>query len=283
MRERWTRRQDALLRKLWPYAQMRDLVQVIGRSQSALKNRANQLRLHRYTRKPYSARENRMLRKIFPHMSTFKVAKRLHRSVSSVSQHAYNKLGLKKTAKYLASPDACRLRGDNVGAAFRFPPGHVPANKGIRRPGWAPGRMRETQFKKGQRPHTWLPVGTVVMADGYLRRKIADLPNNGNGANSKNWEYVHKRVWEDAHGPVPKGHRIWWKDGNHRNCALENLELLSDKEHMARTTVHRLPRELRDTIMLAGRLKRVIREKTRETTKEVSHGEQHHRAAQAPV
>jgi len=33
---------------------------------------------------------------------------------------------------------------------------------------------------------------------------------------------------------------IWWKDGNHRNCALENLELLSGADHMARTTVHKV-------------------------------------------
>lgn len=277
----WTRRQDACLKKLWPFAEMRNILQLTGRTKSALKNRAHQLRLHRYAnRKPYSEAEIRMLAKLFPHMSSLKVANRMKRSVCSVNGMAYT-FGLHKSAKYLASPDACRLRrADNVGAPFRFPPGHVPANKGLRRPGYAPGRMRDTQFKKGQRPGNWLPVGTVkANADGYLRRKISDIPKNGHGANDKNWEFVHKRVWEEAHGPIPQGHRIWWKDGDHRNCALENLELLSDKEHMARTTIHLLPAELKDTIMLAGRLKRIIRRKTREAL----HGEQHHGTAQASV
>jgi HNH endonuclease len=288
MIERWTARDDALLRKMWPYAQMRSMVWVLRRTKSALKNRAHNLGLrNRYAnRKPYTAVELRTLRKLFPHISTFKVAKRLKRSVCSVNGMA-TKFGLHKTEKYLASPDACRLRrGDNIGAAYRFPPGHVPANKGLRRPGYAltHGRMVETTFKKGQRPPNYDPVGTIKPnADGYLRIKLSDIPNNGKGANDKNWEFVHRRVWEAAHGPIPKGHRIWWKDGNHANCALENLELLSDKEHMARTTIHTLPPELKDTIMLAGRLKREIRRKTREAIEEATRGTQHHGTAQASV
>lgn len=104
--------------------------------------------------------------------------------------------------------------------------------------------------------------------DGYLVRKISDLPNNGRGALDRNWEFVHKRVWEDAHGPIPKGHRIWWKDRNHSNCALENLELLSDKEHMKRTTIHNWPPDLKHAIMMAGALRRKIREKTEEVIEE---------------
>jgi hypothetical protein len=285
MTERWTVEQDALLRKLWPCAEMRNIRWLLRRTNSAIKNRAHQLRLRRYAnRKSYSAAERRILRKFFPHISTFKLANMLKRSACSVSGMAY-KFGLRKTEKYLSTPDACRLRrGDNVGAAFRFPPGHVPANKGLRRPGWAPGRMRATQFKKGQRPGNYLPVGTIKPnADGYLRVKVSDLRNNGRGANDKNWEFVHRRIWEAAHGRIPKGHRIWWKDGNHANCALGNLELLTDKEHMARTTIHNLPAELKDTIMLAGRLKRVIRRKAREAIEEDSHAKQHHGVAQTSV
>ena len=69
---------------------------------------------------------------------------------------------------------------------------------------------------------------------------------------------------------------FWWKDRNHENCALENLELLTDKEHMRRTTVHNLPAELKDTIMLAGRLKRRIRRRERDE-------EQTLRSAKSPI
>jgi len=190
------------------------------------------------------------------------VAAILGRSTSSVYAAA-DRLGLKKSEAYLASPAACRLRrGDNVGAAFRFKPGHVPANKGARRPGWSRGRMRETQFKKGQQSANYLPIGTQrVDSDGYLRQKIADgLGGFGNG---KVWAFVHRQAWEAAHGPIPKGYRLWWKDGDRMNCALENLELLSGKEHMARTTIHNYPPELKAAIRLAASLDKTIRKRRR--------------------
>jgi HNH endonuclease len=122
--------------------------------------------------------------------------------------------------------------------------------------------MRETQFKKGQVSRNYLPIGTVrTDADGYLRRKIAD--GVGGFGNPKVWEFVHRRVWIEAHGPIPRGYRIWWKDGDHANCSLENLELLSGPEHMARTTIHTLPHALKEVIQLNGALKRKIRRRER--------------------
>ncbi len=80
----------------------------------------------------------------YPHVSTKELARDLGRSANAVYGRAAL-MGLHKSAEYLASPDACRLRrGDHVGAGRRFSPGHVPANKGLRRPGWSPGRMAET-------------------------------------------------------------------------------------------------------------------------------------------
>jgi hypothetical protein len=185
------------------------------------------------------------------------------------------KLGLRKTEEYLAGPDACRLRrGDNVGSAHRFKKGQIPHNKGLRRPGYSVGRgrMQTTQFKKGMRSRNWLPIGTVRKDSyGYLRRKITE--GVGGSRNTKVWEFVHRRVWEDAHGPIPKGHWIWWKDGDHANCALENLELLTDKEHMGRTTIHNLPAPLKQVIQLTGALKRKINTKRKkENAKEQNVG-----------
>lgn len=213
------------------------------------------------TRTLWTADDKARLRRIYPDLPASQVAELLGRSIESISGQAA-KLGLRKSATYLASPDACRLRrGDDIGKAFRFPPGHVPANKGTRRPGWSAGRMRETQFTKGQQPGNTLPVGTVrANADGYLRIKISDAPEppGARGANSPNWEFVHRRVWEAAHGPIPEGYRIWWKDGDHQNCVIENLELLSAQEHMARTTIHNLPPELKEVVQLKGALNRAI-------------------------
>jgi len=86
-------------------------------------------------------------------------------------------MGLTKSAAYLASPAACRLRkGDNVGAARRFRPGHVPANKGLRRPGWSTGRMAETQFKKS---------GNATAFTRVFTKRLGASPSDWLGRQSK--------------------------------------------------------------------------------------------------
>lgn len=186
----------------------------------------------------WTSAEDRIMRTCFPRKSSGQVAGILGRSMRSVLGRAV-KLGLHKTPEYLLhrrAEDGYRISSHPNSIAARIPKGHVPANKGLRRPGWFRGRMRETQFGKDHRPANYLPIGTIKPnADGYLRVKVSEK-SNGRGANDKAWEFVHKRVWEMAYGPIPKGHRIWWKNKDHMNCALENLELLSGREHMARTT-----------------------------------------------
>lgn len=213
-------------------------------------------------RDPWMPEEIEILRRAFPHNRTDKLAKVLNRSASTVSQKAA-KLGLKKTAKYLASPDACRLRrGGEVGKGYRYPKGNVPANKGLRRPGWSIGRMRETQFKKGVRQGVavklYQPIGTVCMRDGYLARKINDdLPLQAR------WRYVHLLLWEEHLGPLPRGHCVTFKNGDRTDIRIDNLALISRAENMRRNTLHRYPKDVVALVQLRGRLNRKINKITR--------------------
>lgn len=214
--------------------------------------------------------EIKFLYKAYPNLSTKELAGRLGRSVSAVYGRAAL-LGLRKSEEYLAGPEACRLRrGDNVGAASRFRSGHVPANKGLRRPGWSPGRMAQTQFRPGARPHTWKPVGsTRLTKDGYVQRKVSDT-----GYPPRDWKGEHVLLWEEAYGPVPKGHALAFRDRNKGHISLENLELITRRELMRRNTIHNYPAELTDVIRLNGALKRKLRRK---------HEEQNVGPAQSPV
>jgi hypothetical protein len=158
-----------------------------------------------------------------------------------------------------------------AGAPFRYPKGHVPANKGLRRPGYTRGRMAETQFKKGRRPEeskNWVPLwSTRISKDGYLEIKWRE--RNGQHGN---WCAAHILLWEDKHGPMPRGHKLAFKDGDVAHIALSNLELISNAEMMRRNTIHHLPKDLKDTIMLLGRVKRKVRE----------HAEKHHDGSAQP-
>lgn len=42
---------------------------------------------------------------------------------------------------------------------------------------------------------------------------------------------LHRQIYEDHHGPIPKGKQIHHKDGNFLNNSIENLECLSAAEH----------------------------------------------------
>ncbi len=211
----------------------------------------------------WSAADDARLRELYPHESTASIAQKLRRTVCSTNARA-NNLGLRKSAAYLASPDACRLRrGDNVGARYRFKKGQTPPNKGLRRPGWFSGRMKDTQFKKGQRngraARVYKPIGTErISKDGYLERKISEaLPFQ------RRWRAVHLIVWEAANGPLPTGHAIAFKNGDKADVRLNNLECITRRELMARNTVHNLPKPLAQTVQLLGALKRQIRRKSR--------------------
>jgi len=241
----WSAEEEARLREVYPFAMTRDIAPQFGRSAHAVKSRALVLRLMKAKqRKEWTAADAWMLRAFYPHLRNDILARRLGCTVFALYRRAHQ-LGLHKSQIFLDGPDSGRTRpGDTRGAARRFQKGHVSQNKGLRRPGYFRGRMRETQFRKGQRPHNEMPLWSFRFNSmGYLMLKTgkpAPKPNDG-------WEWVHKLVWEQAHGPVPADCRIWWKDRDHGNCALSNLELVSDAEHMKRTTIHNFP-ELRAAI-----------------------------------
>lgn len=107
-----------------------------------------------------------------------------------------------------------RLKLKN-GSDGRFRKGNVPVNKGKKGVGGYP----PTQFKKGHKPHNYMPVGTErVNSDGYVDIKIAD-PNK--------WKAKHRILWEEAHGPIPKDHVLIFADKNKLNCQLDNLMLVT--------------------------------------------------------
>lgn len=189
----------------------------------------------------------------YPHERTADIAKGIGRRESQVYQKAAQ-LGLKKSAEYLASPAACRLRrGDNVGAEHRFKPGQAVWNKGMK--GLQMGG-KATQFKPGQMPVNHKPVGsTRIDEDGYVWIKTAE-PNK--------FEMLHRVKWREAYGELPpKGYALGFKDGNKQNCDVGNLELLTRAELMNRNTRHRLPKELSELIHLRAQITRQINKRAK--------------------
>lgn len=213
-------------------------------------------------RQPWSARDIAILRRMYPDSYGKDIARKLGCAVSRVYAKAAT-LGLAKSAAFYARQHLNEgKRLNKVGCAHRFPKGHVPANKGLRRPGWHAGRMQETQFKKGQFPFSRDPdfyvIGALrVNADGYIDMRTSFA------AGACGWRALHRILWEDAHGPVPPGHYIVFSNGDRLDVELANLELISYAENMRRNSIRNLPEPLRLTILQLGRLKRRINRENR--------------------
>ena len=107
-----------------------------------------------------------------------------------------------------------------TGRTGQFPKGLTPWSKGMK--GLSFPGMEATQFKPGNVPHTWVPIGSErITKDGYIQVKIQD------GKKQKNWRGKHILIWEAANGPLPEGHAIIFGDGNKRNFDPANLLLVS--------------------------------------------------------
>lgn len=201
------------------------------------------------------------MRTRFPYMRTCDLAKQLRRTYTATAMRA-RILGVQKSAEFLASPASGRLQSnDERGAATRFVKGQRSWNKGTHyQPG---GRCAETQFKPGSKPHTWQPIGTeIIDEDGYLRRKVRD--DAPKGMTRRNWVFVHRALWEEHHGAVPPGHSVVFKNGDKSDIRIDNLELLTRRELMARNTVHNLPKPLVELVQLRGAIHRQINRRSRQ-------------------
>jgi hypothetical protein len=220
--------------------------------------------------RPWSGDELAVVAELYPARRTNEIAARLGRPTTGVYRIAH-KLGLRKSAAFLASAESGLLRKGETRpecVASQFKRGHVPANKGLRRPGWSPGRMRETQFKRGARSgvaaRNWKPIGTILAdTEGYLRIKVREAVHGAEPTgfgNTKVWPLYNRYIWEQHKGPIPPKHIVAFKDRDRGNCAIENLELLSMADNARRNRMWgRLPRELAEAIQMNGQLKRKLR------------------------
>lgn len=135
-----------------------------------------------------------------------------------------------------------------------YGPGNCPRNKGKK---WTEfmspegmARSRTTTFKKGQLPHNTKYDGAQrITKDGYIEVRIA----------LGKWVLLHRHNWEKVNGPVPYNHIITCKDGNKQNCDPTNWVLMSRADNAKRNSIHNLPEELKEVIMLTGRVKRKIK------------------------
>jgi hypothetical protein len=199
--------------------------------------------------RPWKKRDLAAVLRLYPDMDTRALAAKMNRSVIAVYQRAQIH-GIKKSAAYDARKKALeRARLTKSGVPHRFGKGHVPANAGLRRPGYAPGRRN------------YKPIGALrVSRDGLLERKVSDDPNI---FPARRWVGVHRLVWSAVNGPILAGHAVVFRPDRATTelakITLDALELVTRAELMRRNSFRtNYPKDIQQVIQLRGALQRQI-------------------------
>lgn len=142
-----------------------------------------------------------------------------------------------------------------------FKKGIVPHNKGKKMEEYCNPEtieaIRKTQFKKGNLPHN-------TKHDGYIRfhKDKSGIVYQYIRVEKAKFELLHRVIWQQHNGEIPKNHVVVFKDGNSLNCNIENLEMITMEENMKRNTIRRYPEELQTSLRLRSKLKKLIKQKS---------------------
>ena len=241
MRRVWTDKMDNLLRRHYPKGDLQALAERLCVSYGAVKSRASKLGIARKVNvhRPWTQQQLDYLRKHYADTPMTELKRRTGHAEKSIWSHAAA-MDLHKSKEFLQEQGRRTSRHPNS-IATRFQKGLVPMNKGKRdyefRSREGIERCAKTQFKPGNHPANTKPVGYERVTDkGYILVKVS--------MDSK-MVLKHRWVWEQAHGEIPHGYNIVFRDGNRQNCSLENLEIISRSEAARRQVKTETPEQRR--------------------------------------
>lgn len=249
----WTKSEEEFMCTNYPLLGCAQCAHRLGIKRSVVKSKANRMSLIGPRREPFTPEQIEWFKMNYTTSSTLEIAKTLGVS-RSVVYHLAESLGLRKTKDYIS--DMRRDIAERIGLPRNgYSKGHIPANKGQKPEQWMSpeglARNVATRFEPGHKPKNWRPVGSErINIYGYIEVKVEDKQYG--------WRRKHQVVWEATNGPIPAGYNVMFKDGNRQNCSLDNLILVSNKEKMARNTIHQYPKEIKEVMMLGGLITREI-------------------------
>jgi hypothetical protein len=111
----------------------------------------------------------------------------------------------------------------------RFQKGGKAWNKGTH---FNPPGSHKGHFKKGHLPHN-TKDGDGVITTRHLGSK-KNPPYKYIRLGLGKWRELHRHLWEEAHGPIPRDHMVVFRNGDTLDCRLENLELITRGENAKR-------------------------------------------------
>jgi len=221
--KKWTSCDIDKLKRFYQTLSTEELCQLFGRKASGILKKASHLGLKKGIRAEWTASMDTYLRQHYATRTSTQIAADLGVTKSAIKNRRYT-LGI-----YL--PDAI------VQERYKSNLGGIPGNKGKKVTASKYEKCKGTMFKKGISPHNEKHDGAISIRKDKSGHKYKYL----RVAKAK-WVLLHRKIWEDAHGQIPKSHIIGFADGDSMNCVLENLYTISKADNMRRhSAVTRLP------------------------------------------
>ncbi len=166
------------------------------------------------------------------------------------------KHGIKKPKTWRTDPrSGVFQKGVRQSPGTEFKKGQRAHNKGMKVEPHVYDKMSRTFFPKGHKPFNYKPIGTIT-----IRRDSTGIPYQFIKITENYWELLHRKIWMDAHGSIPRHLIVTFKDGNSMNCNLDNLKLISKRENLQRNSIANIPEHLREVVKLKNKLTKKIQE-----------------------
>jgi len=146
------------------------------------------------------------------------------------------------------------MAGLQGGVRFRFPKGHVPANKGKKMSSEAKRKIQHTFFTKGHKPKNTLYDNAIT-----IRKDTRGIPQKHIRLSDGVWEYLSRHTYRRHHGSITPGMVVAFRDQNTMNCEVDNLYLLSRKDNMLRNSIARYPDDLKSVMFTISKLTKQIK------------------------
>ena len=91
-------------------------------------------------------------------------------------------------------------------------------------------------LRRGPDNHRYKPVGSICVKgpSGNRRKPVVYVKVCDTGCSETRWRLLGRVVWEQAHGPLPAGSVLWFRDRDTLNCELANLEAITMAERLRR-------------------------------------------------
>ena len=204
--------------------------------------------------------------RLYPDCPAAEIARRFGRPVSTVYKTA-QRYGIRKSEDFLNSPLSGRIRnGKRLSPETEWKKGHIPATKDkkladICKSKEAFARSVSSRWKKGNKPQTTKYDGAVTVRRFHNHKSGDVFPYKWIRVAEGKWEFLHRHIWVTAHGDIPDGHNVVFRDGNTLNCTLDNLECISNTELMERNRNSQYPLEMKRLIVARNKLSRTLKNK----------------------